>query len=76
MTTTRKKPTLAETSPPCCGECSFCHPIPENKKDVGCYVEPPEYLYGEAEIADWAAFKPIAVTRPICHKFKPKNGGH
>ena len=58
----------------CCGQCSFCHEIPENKREMGCYVSPPEYAYGETDVPDFLDFKPIKVTRPVCEKFKPKNG--
>lgn len=67
-----KKPTLASHSVPCCGECSFCNPTPEDKKLVGCFVNPPVYLYGEQEDPYYEQFKPISVTRCICKDFKPK----
>ena len=77
MTTPRtKKPTLETHSSPCCGECTFCHELPHDKKNVGCYADKPEYLYGESENAEYADYKPVSVTRPKCKDFSPKNGGH
>jgi hypothetical protein len=71
----KKEPAdLAHT--PCCGQCEFFHKVTESSRDFGCYVDPPTYLYGEADVAEYEDHKPTKSTRPACGKFKPANGGH
>lgn len=67
-----KKPTLETHSTPCCGECYYLHETPEDKKQVGCFVEPPQYLYGDQDDPIYGQFKPISVTRYVCKDFKRK----
>jgi hypothetical protein len=72
LTTPRKKTQIEIISGDCCGQCKYCHELPEAKREVGCYVLPPEYAYGETDIPDFLDFKPVKVSRPSCEKFKPK----
>lgn len=59
-----------------CGQCKFCHEVPDNKREVGCYVEPPEYAYGETDIPDFLDYKPVKVNRYICRHFVSNNGAN
>lgn len=66
-----KKPNVAFRSVLCCGECTFCHPTPDDKKLVGCFVEPPVFLYGDEAEPIYEQFKPVSVTRAACKEFEP-----
>lgn len=70
--TASDKPTLAQFHN-CCGQCYYCHPIVANSKDVGCFFDRPEYLYGEKDDAEYSDNRPVSVTRPECGSFRLKN---
>ena len=65
------KPTLKDFEQHCC-DCKFMHPLPDDKKRVGCYVNPPEFLYGDENDLHFAPCSETSVTRHICRHFVSK----
>lgn len=66
-----KKPTLADFQQHCC-DCTFCHPLRIDAKRVGCYVNPPEFLYGDEDDMHYAECYETSLTRNICRLFVSK----
>lgn len=70
MTAKKAIPSLKDF-PLSCGQCQFCHPIPEHKTLTGCYVSQPIFSHWDEEDPIYIDCVPIKVTRPACGKFKP-----
>jgi len=62
------KPKLSDFSQHC-GDCQFCAPLRDDKKRVGCYVNPPEFIYGDEDDKHYSECSETSVNRPHCRHF-------
>lgn len=52
-----------------CGDCLYCHAMPQDKKAVGCFVNPPEFSGWDGEDAMYLPRVITSVDRPHCRHF-------
>ena len=65
------KPTLKDFEQHCC-DCKFMHPLPDDKKRVGGYVNPPVFSHYDEDVAVSIPCSETALTRHICRHFVSK----